>query len=118
MLAIIIEVNSSFLTVAIHIRYIKRRLIRPDGLSGLMHHRTILVADDDIYIINSGIATDVNVVAVGGTSGTTWGRIPPNGPKGCNTTLSFALADMPMSTNSNRNFSLFIFADFYTMLQR
>ena len=66
MLAIIIKINSSFLTVAIHIRYIKRRLIRPDGLSGLMHHRTILVADDDIYIINSGIATDVNVVAVGG----------------------------------------------------
>ena len=65
MLVVIIEVNSSFLTVALHIRYIKRRLIRPDGLSGLMHHRTILVADDDIYIINNGIATDVNV-AVGG----------------------------------------------------
>ena len=66
MFAVIIEVNSSFLTVAIRTRNVDCSLIRSYGLGRLMHHSAILVADNDIHIINSGVATDVDVVAVGG----------------------------------------------------
>ena len=64
MLAIIIKVNSSFLTVTIRTRNVDCGLIRSDCLCRLVHHSAILVADNDIHIINSGVATDVDVVAV------------------------------------------------------
>ena len=66
MLAVIIKVNSSFLTVAIRTRNVDCGLIRTYGLGRLVHHSAILVAYDDVHIINSGVAADVDVVAVGG----------------------------------------------------
>ena len=62
---VIIQVDSCLFAVAVCIRNIERCLCRTDGLGGLMHNVTILVADDNCHVGYGTVGLDGDIIAVG-----------------------------------------------------
>ena len=62
---VIIQVDGCLFAVAVCIRNVKSCLSRTNGLGGLVHYVTILVADDDCHIGYGTVGLDGYIIAVG-----------------------------------------------------
>ena len=61
---IIIQVYSCLFAVAVCIGNVESCLIRTDGLGGLMHYVTILVADDDGHVGYGTVGLDGYIIII------------------------------------------------------
>ena len=62
---VIIQVDGCLFAVAVCIRNVERCLSRTDGLGGLVHYITILVADNNGHVGYGTVGLDGYIIAVG-----------------------------------------------------